>query len=114
MAPELSSNWKRLQAKLQASKPAKSQTTSEQETSLKRKRPSTPNEKPTKASQQSSKATGGFTLHKSAVTRKRQKMEEPASLAYCYLAMEVTEKAFKEFKHCVKGTPRSVRARTAS
>ena len=80
MAPELSSNWKRLQAKLQASKPAKSQTTSEQETSLKRKRPSTPNEKPTKASQQSSNATGGFTLHKSAVTRKRQKMEEPATV----------------------------------
>jgi hypothetical protein len=24
-------------------------------------------------------------------------------LAYCYLKMEVIEKAFKEFKHCVKG-----------
>ncbi|OSS45188.1 hypothetical protein B5807_09122 [Epicoccum nigrum] len=80
MAPELSSNWKRLQAKLQASKPAKSQTTSEQETSLKRKRPSTSNEKPTKASRQSSNAAGGFTLHKSAASRKRQKMEEPASV----------------------------------
>ncbi|KAF3003541.1 3'-5' exonuclease [Curvularia kusanoi] len=85
MAPELSSNWKRLQAQLQASKPASSakpkpSSEQEQETSLKRKRSSKSSEKPTNASRPSFSLTGKTTPHKSPVSRKRQKMEEPASV----------------------------------
>jgi RNA exonuclease 4 len=83
MAPELSSNWKRLQAKLQASKPAtpsKSQTSTEEQTSLKRKRPLKTNDKPTNGPRTSLNGAGKITPHKSPVSRKRQKMEEPASV----------------------------------
>lgn len=77
MAAELSSNWKRLQAQLQASKPAtpsKPKASSEEQTSLKRKRSFKASEKPVK------KEGGKFTLNKSPASRKRQKMEEPASI----------------------------------
>lgn len=77
MAPELSSNWKRLQAQLQASKPAtssKPEASSEEQTSLKRKRSFKTSDKPAK------KEGGNFTSHKSPASRKRQKMEEPASI----------------------------------
>ncbi|KAJ4323608.1 3'-5' exonuclease [Neodidymelliopsis sp. IMI 364377] len=83
MAPELSSNWKRLQAKLQASKPAtpsKSQTSAEEQTSLKRKRSLKTNDKPTNGPRIFLNGAGKTTPHKSPVSRKRQKMEEPASV----------------------------------
>lgn len=83
MAPELSSNWKRLQAKLQASKPAipsKSHTSTEEHTSLKRKRSLKPDDKPTNGPRNTLIKAGKTTPHKSPVSRKRQKMEEPASI----------------------------------
>ena len=83
MAPELSSNWKRLQAQLQASKPAtssKSQTSTEQHTSLKRKRSSKTNEGSTNAPRRSLNGVGKSASPKSPASRKRPKMEEPASV----------------------------------
>ncbi|KAJ4366046.1 3'-5' exonuclease [Ascochyta clinopodiicola] len=86
MAPELSSNWKRLQAKLQASKPAtpsdasKSHTTTEEQNALKRKRSFKTNDKPTNGPRQTLNGAGKTTTHKSPISRKRQKMEEPASV----------------------------------
>lgn len=80
MAPELSSNWKRLQAQLQASKPAASSTTSAEQSSLKRKRNSKSDEKHTNTAKEAPNKTAKFTLYKSAASRKKQKMEEPASV----------------------------------
>ncbi|KAJ8109919.1 hypothetical protein OPT61_g7104 [Boeremia exigua] len=83
MAPELSSNWKRLQAQLQASKsatPSKSQTSTEQQTTLKRKRSLKTNDKPTDASRRPLNISGKPAPQKSPASRKRQKMEEPASV----------------------------------
>jgi RNA exonuclease 4 len=84
MAPiefsNLSSNWKRLQASLQSSKPAESakhqKFDDEKHDSLKRKRPQANGVNGRKA------ANGNATspLHKSVASRKRQKMEEPASM----------------------------------
>ncbi|KAF2631171.1 hypothetical protein BU25DRAFT_407707 [Macroventuria anomochaeta] len=83
MAPELSSNWKRLQAQLQASKPAtssKSQTSTEEPTSLKRKRSFKSNDRSTSVSRQYLNEAKKPAPHKSPASRKRQKMEEPASV----------------------------------
>ncbi|KAF2829520.1 hypothetical protein CC86DRAFT_346322 [Ophiobolus disseminans] len=75
MAPielnNLSSNWKKLQASLQSSKPAESpkhqKFDDEKAESLKRKRPQT-------------NGVNGSTPRKTPPSRKRQKMEEPASV----------------------------------
>ncbi|KAH6614141.1 ribonuclease H-like domain-containing protein [Boeremia exigua] len=83
MAPELSSNWKRLQAKLQASKPAtssKPKDSTEDQASLKRKRSFKTSDKSTNAPRHSLNGTGKSAPHKSPASRKRQKMEEPASV----------------------------------
>jgi RNA exonuclease 4 len=85
MAPnDLSSNWKKLQAQLQATKaaaPPKSQLSKkEAEPSLKRKRSSTTTER--NANGPSNSATGSvkYTTHKAPSGRKRNKMEEPSSV----------------------------------
>jgi RNA exonuclease 4 len=84
MAPielsNLSSNWKRLQASLQSSKPAESakhqKLDDEKHDSLKRKRRQANGVNGHKAANGNATSTP----HKSVASRKRQKMEEPASM----------------------------------
>ncbi|KAJ4368050.1 3'-5' exonuclease [Neocucurbitaria cava] len=88
MAPidlgSLSSNWKSLQAKLKPSTPTASSKVKkfddEDQKSLKRKRPQHVNGKITHGSPNPVKGTARSTPHKSPKSRKRQKMEEPASV----------------------------------
>jgi RNA exonuclease 4 len=83
MAPielsNLSSNWKKLQASLQASKPAESKKSAQETTPLKRKRPET-NGSGAHASHKVVKGHGTNTPHKITPAKKRQKMEEPTSV----------------------------------
>ncbi|KAH3956572.1 RNA exonuclease [Parastagonospora nodorum] len=87
MAPielsSLSSNWKKLQASLQSSKPAESSKHKKfdqgTEQSLKRKRPQT-NGYSAHAPSTVVNGNGIHTPRKSSASRKRQKMEEPTSV----------------------------------
>jgi RNA exonuclease 4 len=79
MAPielsNLSSNWKKLQASLQSSKPAESKKPSQETTPLKRKRPDANG-----SGAHAVKSHGTSTSHKTPPSKKRQKMEEPTSV----------------------------------
>lgn len=87
MAPielsSLSSNWKKLQASLQSSKPAESSKhkkfVEDKEQSLKRKRPQT-NGTSAHAPSKVVNGNGIHTPRKPPAARKRQKMEEPTSV----------------------------------
>jgi RNA exonuclease 4 len=87
MAPieltNLSSNWKKLQATLQSSKPAESQNhkkfDDEKQQLLKRKRPQV-NGSRAHVDSKTSNGNGTSTLRKTPSSRKRQKMDEPASV----------------------------------
>jgi RNA exonuclease 4 len=85
MAPiELSSNWKRLQTRLQATKPAAppkpKPSQKEAEPSLKRKRSSSTAERHANGPSKPATGTVKYTTHKQPSTRKRRKMEEPSSV----------------------------------
>jgi RNA exonuclease 4 len=79
MAPielsNLSSNWKKLQASLQSSKPAESKKSTQETTPLKRKRPETNG-----SGAHAVKGHGTSISHKTPPSKKRQKMEEPTSV----------------------------------
>jgi RNA exonuclease 4 len=79
MAPielsNLSSNWKKLQASLQSSKPAESKKPAQEITPLKRKRPEANGSRA-----HAVKGHGTSALHKTTPSKKRQKMEEPTSV----------------------------------
>lgn len=78
----LSSNWKNLQAKLKSSTPTKSSkpTSETDQNSLKRKRSQNLNGKHAPPSSKTLNGTAKDTPKKPLFSRKRQKMEEPASL----------------------------------
>ena len=85
MAPnELSSNWKKLQAQLQASKtsttPKSQPSKKEEESSLKRKRSSSTTERHANGPSKSATGSVKYTTHKAPSGRKRHKMEEPSSV----------------------------------
>jgi RNA exonuclease 4 len=80
----LSSNWKKLQASLQSSKPTESSKhtkfEAEKQQTLKRKRPQHTNGVHGHASTKSVNGKGTSALPKNPPSQKRQKMEEPASV----------------------------------